>query len=532
MKKLSSAFAAVLSTFAAAAWAADEPSLEDKKQLLDFMVSSFAEMRPSPGPVRDMPQTEPVVRDVTAVAIKKGLDTYLGSFTFWSQEGKTQLIIDSVPGQVPASHLIRAELRWLKAQAGKKTVPVKQEKSADMVRLDQLEQTVLPDLAAKKLRLLEGTLSVTYPGRIATAELGANDAGKVKPIADAACRLLSIENDLVTVTCTGNLAGIEVHPVSAKGVILETRNKVTGPTLIHRQLDKNGRLPPALFQKYLNDLEQLDGEGKTIVMNTKGKPVKVLVLKPVERKMETLKVVALPTPDFGAEKCPPIAAPHFALPRTLPAYARLSAGQVKQGTQILPARSQAMSGFNGQEIELVLPEVPNSTFAALQVKDLVLKKKGVTVAYDPQGPFQDSTLGYLYTFRMDPTGGSSQPVDFDTGTGNLVIHYPTRIATRKVLAPGEPGITAIDTCEVLGYLGDAFPKENKLRPTLRAFDEQGRELAVGAKFTSGGSDSHGMYFPHRYWGEVAWVEVDVVEEWKDLTLPISLTPAPPRPQEQ
>jgi hypothetical protein len=531
MKYLSLAFAVLCSTLSAAAWAADEPTLEDKKQLLDFLMAGFADMKPSPGPVHEVPLAPPAPKDVTAVAIKKGLEVLLGTFTFWSQEGKRALIIDSVPAHVPARQLIQAELLWSKALAGKKAVPIKQAKSK-MVRLEKLEQTQLPDPEAKKLRRLDGMLTVRYPGRIATTELAASEVGKVKPVGDAACRLLSIQNDLVTVTCTGELAGLEVHPVSAKGVVLDTRGSMNGPALVHRQLGKDGKLPPALYEKYLGDLDQLAGEGKTFVMNAQGSPVKVLVLKPVEFQTETLKVVATPLPEFDAEKCPAIPSPHIAVPVSLPPYARLSEGQVKQGTQILPTRSRAVFGNNDPVIELVLPAVPNSTFATLEVKDLVLKKNGATVAYDPQGPFQDSEMGHLYSFRMDPTGGSSQPVDFDNGTGKLVIHYPTSIVTRRLPAPGEPGLTKIEGCEVWGYLGDAFPKANKLRPTLRAFDEQGRELALALKFTTGGQDDHGMFFPHRYWGEVAWVEVDVVEEWKDITIPFSLKPAPLRPKER
>jgi hypothetical protein len=532
MKQLFAVLVFILSTASVAAWAGDEPTLEDKKQLLEFLMQGFADMKPSPGLVRDVPQKEPVAKDVTVAAIKKGLDLFLGTFSFWSQEGKRGLIIDSVPAHVPASQLIQAELRWSKAQAGKKTVSIKQPTSAKMVRLEKLEQTQLPDMEAKKLRRLEGTLVVRYPGRIATAELGANEVGKVKSIGDASCRLLSIDNDLVTVTCTGELSDLDIHPVSAKGVILDTQGSMTGPTLIHRQLGKDGRLPPALFEKYLGDLEQLASEGKTFVMNAQGKPVKVLILKPVEHQTETLKVVALPLPEFDAEKCPAIPSPHFALPRTLPPYARLSESQVKQATKILPERSRAMFGFNNQVIELLLPEVPNSTHATLEVKDLVLKKKGATVPYDPQGPFQDSEMGHLYTFRMDPTGGNSEPVDFDTATGKLVIHYPTRIATRKLPSPGEPGVAKIEGCEVLGYLGDHLPKESKLRPTLRAFDEEGHELALGHKFGMGGQDDHGMFFPHRYWGQVAWVEADVVEEWKDVTISFTLKPTPPRAKER
>jgi len=82
-----------------------------------------------------------------------------------------------------------------------------------------------------------------------------------------------------------------------------------------------------------------------------------------------------------------------------------------------------MIGYNNQVIHFVLPTIPNSRLANLEVKDLVLKKAGAKVAFEPQGPFQDSKLGGMYSFRMEPPSGA-EPVVYDTATFARLAELP------------------------------------------------------------------------------------------------------------
>jgi hypothetical protein len=137
----------------------------------------------------------------------------------------------------------------------------------------------------------------------------------------------------------------------------------------------------------------------------------------------------------------------------------------------------------------------------------------------------------MHSFRME-TKDDQQPVDYEVATGKLDIRYPLLITTRKVPAPGEPAVAKIQRCEVIAYTDKGLLETNKLRTPLRAFDKQGRQLAEVDLGSMSGSDDEGSYRRHRFWGDVAWVEMDEAEAWKDIIIPFSLKPAPPRPKQR
>ena len=514
---------------------AQAPDREQVKQFLEFLAEGFADMKPSKGPVLDVPDDEPRATGVTAAAIKQGLALYQSSFSFSMGERSPTLDIESEPALVPGSQFVRAQIRWREAPApGQKAAP-DLEPAAPATEMEPLRglarvQLRLPAPALKRALRLDGQLTVRYPARLAVVELAASAANQDKPLGQATCRLAAIENDVATVSCTGETDGIEVLPLSAKGVVLDTSSSMAGPTMIYREVKKSRKPSPALVEKLLANPDDLGKEGGTWVLKAKGKIARLLVLLPVEHQSETLPVQAFPLPDFTGKTCPAIPAPHFAPPVPVEAFAQASEAQVKQGTTIVAGRSDAMIGYNNQVIHFVLPSIPNSRLATLEVKDLVLKKAGAKVAFEPQGPFQDGKLGGRYSFRMEPPSGD-QPVVHDTATGKAVLHYPVQVVTRKVAAPGEPGVAKIEGCQVRRYSDGSNLDLTSGRPPLRAYDKEGRSLRMITNYSIGGMDDVGAYSGVRFWGEVAWVEVDEVKQWKDLTIPFSLKPAPLLPKQ-
>lgn len=514
---------------------AQEPNREQVKQFLEFLAEGFADMKPSPGPVLDVPDDDPQATDLSPAAIKKGLALYQSSFSFSVGEGSPTLAIESDPALVPGSRFVTAQIRWRRAPApGQKGAP-DQEPAAPVAELQPLRdlaqtQLPLPSPAMKRAKRLDGQLTVRYPVRIAVAELAANAVDRAKPLGQATCRLEAMENDVATVSCTGEAQGIEVLPLSAKGVVLDTSSSMAGPTMIHRELKKSRKPSPALVEKLLANPDDLGKEGGTWVLKAKGKIAKLLVRLPVEHQSATLPLQAFPLPDFAGKTCPAIPAPHFAPPVPVEAFAQASEAQVRQGTAIVAGRSDAMIGYNNQLIHFVLPSIPNSRLATLEVKDLVLKKAGAKVVFEPQGPFQDSKVGGRYSFRMEPPGGA-EPVVYDTATGKAVLRYPVQVVTRKVAAPGEPGVAKIEGCQVRRYSDGSNLDLTSGRPPLRAYDKEGRSLRMITSYSIGGMDDVGAYSGVRFWGEVAWVEIDEVKQWRDITIPFSLKPAPLLPKQ-
>lgn len=506
---------------------AQDSEREQLRQVLEFLSAGFGELKPSRGAVQEVPDDEPSPVGVTAAAIQQGLATYQSSFTFSERDGGRSLTIESDPALVPGGKFVTGRIRW--SGVGKTG---EGNEASEMVSLGELavSRLALPATAGKPVRSLAGQLTVHYPARIAVAELGANERNQDKPLAQATCRLVSLDNDLVKVSCTGKTEDIEILPLSAKGVVLDTSAAMTGPTLVHRELNKSGKLPPAVMEKLLANPDDLGKAGKTWVMKAKGRVAKVLALCPVDHRTATLPIHAFPLPDFTGKTCPAIPSPHFAPPLAREDYVSLGEAQVRRGTRIAAGRSEAIIGFNNQVIYFQLPQVRNSRLATLEVKDLVLKKRGAKVAFEPQGPFLDQKAGFVHSFRMEPTGGE-EPVAYDTAKGKALLHYPTEVATRKVTAPGKAGDVSVQGCQVRWYSDSGHLDLTSNRPPLRAYDKQGRPLQMIRNYSLGGMDEAGAFTGVRFWGDIAWVEVDEVKQWQDITIPFALKPAPPLPKE-
>ncbi|MBN2576046.1 MAG: hypothetical protein JXP73_15895 [Deltaproteobacteria bacterium] len=499
---------------------------EQVRQALEFLAAGFGELKPSGRIVLEVPDDEPSPVGVTAAGIKSGLASYQSSFTFSETAGGKDVRVESDPALVPGRRFVSGQVRWSDAERTGKG-----NEADELVPLEDLaDSRLLLPSARQRPKSLTGQLTVRYPGRIAVAELGAGELNKDKPLAKASCRLVSLDNDLATASCAGEIDSVQLLPLSAKGVVLDTRASTVGPTLVHRELQKSRKLPPAAIERLVAQRNDLGKAGRTWVMNAKGKVAKVLALCPVDYRTETLPIQAFPPPDFTGKTCPAIPAPHFAQPAPSDNYVPMSAAEIKHGTRILASRSEAMIGFNNQVILFQLPQVPNSWLAELQVKDLVLKKRRATVAFEPQGPFLDEKAGFVHSFRMEPKSGE-EPVAYDTASGKLLLHYAARVVTRKVTAPGKTGDVTVQACEVRWYGDGANLDLTSRRPPLRAYDKKGRSLRMIENYSVGGMNEAGAFSGKRFWGEIAWVEVDEVKQWQDIAIPFSLRPAPPLPKE-
>jgi hypothetical protein len=270
-------------------------------------------------------------------------------------------------------------------------------------------------------------------------------------------------------------------------------------------------------------LAQVEKDGVALVMKVKGKVTKVIAVEPAGFQDETIKIEAARKPDFDKE-CPALPNPRYALTTTAPRFATVDEAAIKAGTEIRPARSGAMIGFNEQMVRIQLPRLGNSLLAQVKVKSVVLKKGAKKVKFEEQGPFRDDS-GYVFTYRME--SGSDKPVEFDKATGTVEVRYPAKVVTRKVAAGSDDAVAAVKGCSVQinGDSVDADPRA--VWPSVRAYAANGMRLKPVRDYSESGSIDGKDYRGLRFWGTVTAVEVDEVKEWKTVNIPLNVTPAPP-----
>lgn len=78
--------------------------------------------------------------------------------------------------------------------------------------------------------------------------------------------------------------------------------------------------------------------------------------------------------------------------------------------------------------------------------------------------------------------------------------------------------------EISGDGVDASPRA--VHPSVRAYAANGLALKVVREYSEAGMKDGRDYTVLRFWGTVATVEVDEVKEWKTVSLPLNLKPAP------
>ena len=219
----------------------------------------------------------------------------------------------------------------------------------------------------------------------------------------------------------------------------------------------------------------------------------------------------------------------------IPAFVDLTAEEVVEQITMSSGRNYAWFGFNTPEAHLVLPGADNSVYAVVDFADpTLLDESGGEVAYERERGLYDHETHHD-EIRFIPAEGE-EPVEFAEAVGTVTIRYPLRVRTvaaRKgeqapegldvsfdgpfVIHRSEGGHEDLEAASFTGI--DAF----------RAFDGSGRPLEAYPSSNVSIRDNV-VTETKSFWGEVAEVRVDVVEEWTTIRVAYTLPAVDPLPK--
>jgi hypothetical protein len=172
-------------------------------------------------------------------------------------------------------------------------------------------------------------------------------------------------------------------------------------------------------------------------------------------------------------------------------------------------------------VHLVLPSADNSVYAVVDFPDpKLLDAAGAEVAYERERGIYDHGTHHD-EFRFTPVEGE-EPVEAARAVGTVMIRYPLRIRTTTT-RKGDPPVKGLDV-EFDGPFvilrtkgGDEEPEAASFTgiEPFRALDASGSQLE--AYPSSKVSVVNGLVTETKsYWGEVAEVQVDAIDEWATI----------------
>ncbi|HJU83211.1 MAG TPA: hypothetical protein VJ600_03285 [Holophagaceae bacterium] len=227
------------------------------------------------------------------------------------------------------------------------------------------------------------------------------------------------------------------------------------------------------------------------------------------------------------------ATPKFVEDAPKPAFKRYTEAQLKAEIRILSARSYAMFGYNTPEVRIKLPQVANSSYSVIEFGPAtLLDAKGKEVPFElEEGGYQENKFSDEIRFRV---ADSDQLVRFDHVRGHVKVKYPLAVTTTAATKakPGPPALAVkidgpyVSFAEEEAKLPDT--SFTRLKP-LRAYDAAGHQLEQHG-YSEATYDDSGAYVRRTsFYGVVARVELDSVEDWAELDLAYDLKPAPMLP---
>jgi hypothetical protein len=216
-----------------------------------------------------------------------------------------------------------------------------------------------------------------------------------------------------------------------------------------------------------------------------------------------------------------------------PEFIDLTAEQLKEQLEVVSSRSYAVFGFNNPEVQIHLPRFDNSIYASVEFSSpRLLDAAGNEVRYELERGIYDHDT-HSDEIRFAPVDGG-QTVAFARAEGSITLRYPIRMRIVAIKQGGSapagltvnidgPFVSWSDPEEILPQAAPFTPVEQ-----FRAVDASGRRLEQNS--WKGFSMSGGVSFDtYAFWGEVAEVRIDVVEEWAELEISYSLPSIDPLP---
>lgn len=210
-------------------------------------------------------------------------------------------------------------------------------------------------------------------------------------------------------------------------------------------------------------------------------------------------------------------------------FQNFTEAQLRTAITVLSARSYAVFGYNTPEVRILLPKAGNSSYAEVEFSEPVLKTQaGKPVKFELEnGVYDEEKYSNEIRFRS-PDGDAI--VTFARATGHVKVKYPRTVQT-LALTPSQLGpkelALKIDG-PFVSYAEEAvqIPEVSfvKLRP-IRAYDSAGH-LLERYSMSETSTDDDGVDRVHMaFYGNVARMEIDSVQDWAELDLPYDLTPA-------
>ena len=226
------------------------------------------------------------------------------------------------------------------------------------------------------------------------------------------------------------------------------------------------------------------------------------------------------------------ATPRFNTKGRAPQYAQLTEEKLRDAIAVAPGRGHAVFGYNRPEVQVYLPAADNSIAAEVTFGDVKLFDKGrKEIPFEIENGIFDFD-SWSNEIRFSPKSGDGL-VEFARAVGTATVHYPIVIKTVSVKRgkPAPAGTSvAFDGPFVTYDQNPAIPTMQSFSPisAVRAYDAAGKELARhDYRETSSidGVDKTRLAF----WGNVAEVQIDMVEKWSDISIQYDLPPAPKLP---
>jgi hypothetical protein len=216
-----------------------------------------------------------------------------------------------------------------------------------------------------------------------------------------------------------------------------------------------------------------------------------------------------------------------------PEFIDLTAERLKEQLEVVSSRCYAVYGFNDPEVQIHLPRYDNSVYALVKFSSPRLRDAaGNEVRYElEQGIYDHDTHSDEIRFAPAEDG---QTVVFANAEGSITLRYPIRMRTVAITAgasaPAGLTVTIDGPFVSWGDPEEILPEAASFTPVeqFRAVDASGRRLEQNPwkGFSMRGGVSFDTY---AFWGEVAELRIDVVEEWAELEISYSLPSIEPLP---
>jgi hypothetical protein len=247
-----------------------------------------------------------------------------------------------------------------------------------------------------------------------------------------------------------------------------------------------------------------------------------------------LAVVAIGAVGLPQEREELLASPKYAQGAKEPTFVEYTAERLAQEITMVSGRNYAWFGFNTLEVHVVLPSADNSVYASVEFSDTTLfDAGGAEVAFELERGLYDHDTHHD-EIRFAPVDGE-EPVEFARAVGTVRVHYPVRmhtISARQGETPPGGLDVNFDGPFVLrrthGQDDDPEAASFTGITPFRAYDASGSQLEAYPSAKINVIDNVTTE-TKTYWGEVAEIRIDVVDEWATIELAYELPPVDPLP---